>query len=514
MTLLAVSIQVDRLHDLDSCAQQAWSQGAEAIELRIDTFQDNPAELADYLRNHSDRTWIVTCRSAAEGGRFEGRLDERVVLLSAAVRGTGVSIDFEWADWSKNDDLAQRITSVDSHTSDSVPRIILSSHDFKSCPDNMNDRMDAMISGEGVVAAKIAYQARHICDSFEALDLMHEYGPRASVIAMGEDGLWTRILSKKFDSFATYCALQADRATAPGQITLHEMVHEYRWPDINESTRVFGVIGDPVSHSMSPPLFNRWFAQTGMNAVYLPLRVASNGDCLQRFLDGCCARSWLDIGGFSVTLPHKSAALHWVGDAADSMARWIGALNTLVFQDEAVKGYNTDCYAAMSSVTDALGCDRSDLSGMIFDVLGAGGSARALLQGLREFGCRVTVYGRSLSKTQRVAEEFGFTAASWDERIHGHGEVLINCTPVGLWPKGQISPMPVEALSGYRLVFDLIYNPLETRLLHFAKQVGAIALNGADMFVRQAAMQFELWTGQKPDRETAGKWMAAEMGKR
>lgn len=509
MTLLTVSIPLDRLQDLDPCVQSAWSQGAEAIELRIDSLQGNPSELATYLQNHSDHTWIVTCRSESEGGQFQGSVEDRIAFLLTATRDTKVMIDFEWVDWPRHSEHFQPMASDHSPL-----KIILSSHDFKSLPDNLNECVDAMITEKNIQGCKVAYQANDICDSFCAIDLMHQHGSHVSAIAMGEDGLWSRILAKKFNAFATYCALDTDRTTAPGQITLHDMIHRYRWSDINQATKVYGVIGDPIAHSMSPLLFNRWFNQANINAVYMPLHVASTGGCIHRFLDGCRERRWLDVGGFSVTLPHKSAVLEWVGESADCMANWIGALNTIVIQDGQVKGYNTDCYAAISSLTGALDCDRSDLSGMKIDVLGAGGSARAILHGLREFGCEVTLFGRSQDKTKRVAEECECAAAGWDQRTNSKGEILINCTPVGLWPDFQNSPMPAEALSGYKLVFDLIYHPLETRLLRDARAAGAIALNGVDMFVRQAAMQFELWTGQQPDTQLAAQWIAEEINRK
>ena len=149
------------------------------------------------------------------------------------------------------------------------------------------------------------------------------------------------------------------------------------------------MIGDPVAHSMGPLLFNHWFAECGINAVYLPLRVRAESGGIARFLDECGKRSWLDIGGFSVTIPHKSAALAWAKDSSDPMSQGIGAANTICF-GAGTSTYNTDCYAAISSLTDALGCDRADLAGLSVDVLGAGGAASAVLYGLHEFGCRAT----------------------------------------------------------------------------------------------------------------------------
>jgi shikimate 5-dehydrogenase len=162
-------------------------------------------------------------------------------------------------------------------------------------------------------------------------------------------------------------------------------------------------------------------------------------------------------------------------------------------------------------LADALGCSRIDLAGVRVDVLGTGGAARAVLYGLKEPGCTVTLYGRSADRTLRLAEQSGAVAAAWNERLQRDGDVLINCTTVGMWPDVDASPVPADALADCRLVFDLIYNPLETRLLRDAAGTGIKTLNGLDMFVRQAAVQFELWTGSSADLQDARGLIAHEI---
>lgn len=511
MTLLVTSINVESLNELKARAEQAWAGGAEAVEVRIDTYDDDPADLAAYLKAHRNRTWIVTCRALDEGGHFHGDTTQRVSLLVAAARGTDAYVDFELADWNRSANIRENVSLASARSDGSGHRLILSAHDFGGLPTNLGALVDEMVEAGDAVAGKIAYQPDHICDSFDALDLIHEHGQRLAAIAMDENGLWTRILAKKVGAFATYCALEADAATAPGQLTLDEMTDRYRWSAIDSSTRVFGVIGDPVVHSMSPLLFNRWFAEAGINAVYLPLRVGRNGDSLQQFLDGCRKRAWLDIGGFSVTIPHKASVLQWLGDRADHTARSIGAVNTLSFSNGEAQGFNTDCHASLSSLSDALECGRSDLLGVPVDLLGTGGAARALAYGLRMMGCDVTVYGRSSEKTELLAKEFSVHVAAWEDRAQRRGEVLINCTNVGMWPNVDMSPMPPDSFSGCRLVFDVIYNPRETRLLKDAAAAGVNTLNGLDMFVRQAAMQFTLWTSTSPDTRYARDLISREI---
>ncbi|MCH7883827.1 MAG: hypothetical protein IIC01_01130, partial [Planctomycetes bacterium] len=158
-----------------------------------------------------------------------------------------------------------------------------------------------------------------------------------------------------------------------------------------------------------------------------------------------------------------------------------------------------------------LDCPPSQLTGLTVDVLGAGGAARAVLYGLSMFGCDVTIFGRSLDKARRLADEHGARAAAWEDRAGRKGKVLINCTSVGLWPRVNESPMPQDSLDGCRLVFDLVYHPLQTQLLRQADQAGVQTLNGLDMFIRQAAMQFELWTSKAPDRGRAYRIVADEI---
>ena len=509
--MLVASIAPQHVDELKTRAERAFQGGADAVEVRIDAFLDDPALVAPCLRSRPDKTWIVTCRGKDEGGLAEGNPMERAEKILPAVTDTNAYVDFEYAGWRNLGDARSVLAGATATAEGSGPRLILSAHHLQGRTENPAACIAEMAQADPACVPKYAYRATHACDSFDALDLMHDRGPRVTAIAMGEGGLWTRVLAKKLGAFASYCALESQSATALGQPTLREMVELYRWPNMNASTRVFGVIGDPVAHSVSPLVFNRWFADARVNAMYVPLRVGGAGDELSRFLGECRQRPWLDIGGFSVTTPHKTAARDWVGDGADPMADWIGALNTITFDGQRVTGYNTDSYAAVSSLVAALGCERCDLSGVSVDVLGVGGSARAVMHGLFELGCSMTVHGRSEDKTRALAEEYSARAASWEDRTRRRGEIVINCTGVGMWPELDASPLPAEALTGCRLVFDLIYNPLETRLLKDAARAGATALNGLDMFVRQAAAQFELWTRHSPDTETARELIRAEL---
>lgn len=500
MTLLVASLAFENLGDIEVNAERAWRVGAEAVELRIDSYGGDPAELAAYLETRRDRTWIITCRSANEGGRHRGDVTERIAMLIAAARTTNAYVDVELADWRLSPEARRKLRETCVAANSPERGFILSAHYPMDLAGTLSALIEETATERDVAAGKLAYAVDHIADTFQALDWMHEHGDTIAAMAVGDDGAWTRVLSKKLGAFAAYCSLDHESATAPGQLTLCEMIDLYRWREIDASTRVFGVIGDPVAHSMSPLLFNHWFAQSGINAVYLPLHVRGDDrEAVQRFLDGCQERPWLGIDGLSVTIPHKTSAMAWSGDRTEHMARGIGAVNTLSFRGRKRHGFNTDCYAALSSLTDALGCERDDLLGLSVDVLGTGGAARALLYGLPMFGCDVTVYGRSPETVRSLAGQFEVHPAAWDKRTTGRGDVLINATSVGLWPNVDVSPMPAEALAGRRLVFDVVYNPPETKLLRDARAMCVETLSGLDMFTRQAAMQFVLWTGSLPD---------------
>ncbi|MEK6800159.1 MAG: type I 3-dehydroquinate dehydratase [Planctomycetota bacterium] len=514
MTLLVASVFVHDVGDLEVAASKALVAGADAVELRLDDFEGEAAQIARFLSNQSAKTWIVTCRCAAEGGHFTGDTMERVSRLLAAARGTGAFVDFELADWERSSNIRQKVTFAATPPDGGNPRLILSSHRFDGPPGNLGGLINRVFGPAGThprlahaAIAKVAYRAEHIVDSFAALDAMHEHGRRVAAMAMGDAGLWTRILARKFHAFATYSSMEGVVPTAPGQLSIREMIDDFRWNAIDGETRVFGVLADPVGHSLSPSLINRWFGEHGVNGVFVPLRVARDGAGLSGFLDGCAARPWLDLGGFSVTVPHKASARQWLGERVDPLARRIGAVNTICFRDGEATGFNTDCYAAVSSLVDALGASRAELAGVSIDILGGGGATRAVATGLHELGARLTVFARSAEPIADWCASLGCELRPWSDRVRRKGEVVINCTPMGMWPEVDSSPLPAASLSGCRLVFDLIYRPLQTALLREAEAAGCRAVNGLYMFVRQAAAQFELWTGRRPDAASARSFL-------
>jgi 3-dehydroquinate dehydratase/shikimate dehydrogenase len=516
MTLIVASIRVQSAAQTATDAVRAWAQGATAIELRLDTFGGSLDEIRGLLLAEADRTWIVTCRAPEEGGDGPADPIDRAKILYAVAHDTGAHVDIEFATFQAS--AVARKTALLAARKSGRTRLILSAHDFADFPDNPQHLLDAMSAVPEASAVKLAMTARDIRDAMTTLELLHAPAKPTIAIAMGEPGLISRVLAPKFDAFATYACLDGETATAPGQVTVADMVKLYRADRMTPLTRVFGVIGAPVAHSMSPALHNAWFEAAGLDAVYLPLLVDARPGVLSDFLDAARRMDELDAGGFSVTVPHKEAAARYAGPHADDTAQRIGAVNTLmlaprlpraVFDPERggfvrplrdIAACNTDADAAVASLCDALGGEAA-FHGLTVDVLGTGGAARAIVASLAPLGCRVTVYGRDEAKTEQLCEAFGATSAPWDVRLVRRGRLVIQTTSVGMWPKVEDTPLPPEALGACDLVFDVIYHPRETRLLRLAAQAGARTLDGLAMFLGQAARQFEAWTGQTPDME-------------
>lgn len=504
MTLLVASVMRDNAAAAGQVAGEALARGADVAEIRLDGW-DEDAPVFDSLAGVlPPGRWIATCRPTSEGGRFQGNTMQRVGrLLEASACGAGY-VDFEFADWRRSADIRQKIRLAVTRRGAAEgqgPGLILSSHHFEARPRDPAAILADMAAQPGVAAVKLAWRAGNIADNFVAFDLLRQATVPTIALCTGEAGLLSRVLARKFGALASYCAPAPGQETAPGQVALFEMLDRYRWHSIGPSTRLFGVIGDPVAHSMSPMLFNACFERHSLDAVYLPLYVDASGDVLGEFLRGCLDRPWLDVGGFSVTVPHKQQAAALVAEQIEPLAARIGAVNTLVPGRDGFAGFNTDYAGALEAITEALGCERKDLVGLGVDVLGAGGVARAIVAGLRDCGCSVTIYNRNPTRAGSLAQEFDCRSRPWDLRGEPTGaDLLVNCTSAGMWPEIHRTPMPTERFAEQPVVFDTVYNPARTRLLDEAEQAGCRTIDGLTMFINQAAAQFKLWTGQTADK--------------
>jgi 3-dehydroquinate dehydratase / shikimate dehydrogenase len=436
------------------------------VELRLDTVDrpDVPAALAGRRG-----PVIVTCRPTWEGGDFRGSEEERLGLLEAALDGGADYVDVEFT----------ALTPAFAGGRDR-DRLLVSMHDFDGVPSDLDARVDAM-SRTGAGTVKVAVMAHRLADCLPLIGLAARRGGPTAVLAMGEAGLSTRILAAHFGSCWTYAA--DDTIVAPGQVSASRMRGEFGFDRLGPNTSLYGIIGRPVSHSVSPAMHNAAFRELGMDAVYLPLPAASIDD-FTTFADA------MNLRGASVTAPFKLETFA-LAAVVDDEGRRTQAVNTLRRSGDTWEGLNTDLAGFMAPLAGRL-----PLSAARATVLGGGGAARSVAVALVSAGASVTVAARRREQAAAVAGLAGAHVGDWPP-APGTWDLLVNATPIGTHPRHQQSPVGASALDG-RLVYDLVYNPPVTRLLADAAAMGCDTIGGLDMLVAQARAQFAWWTGVHP----------------
>jgi 3-dehydroquinate dehydratase/shikimate dehydrogenase len=516
MTNLAVSIFVHSLEQSLSEAAQAAEHGADLVEYRVDLFTD--LDDVRFLVEKSPLPCIVTCRPSWEGGESDLPDQQRIPVLEAASVGGSSYIDVELIAYQRSANLRQKVhfnagTVIDL----TVPReqrkgLIVSSHDFTGRPAKLLGIVsDLNASGADVV--KIVWTARTVRDCVEAFEILrsqHSAGLKPTIaLCMGEAGLITRILAPKFGAFLTFAALRPEAVTAPGQPTLDDLLNVYRFRSIKPTTAVFGVVGYPVSHSLSPHIHNENFAREGVDAVYVPLLVSPGYESFKAFMETLGRDQHLDLRGLSVTLPHKENAYRYlkeVGGDVDAVAESTGAVNTIRLTSGQLAGISTDHPAIAHCVR--LGRAKAgftpDLTGVRVAVIGAGGTGRTAVATLSKLGAPLTVYNRTLDRAQQLAREFPHTtAAPLEDLAQAEADVFINTTTQGMYPNTATSAWgpTLPKLGNKTVVFDTIYTPLETVFLKQAREHNAVTIPGLEMFAHQAAGQYTFWTGREVGTE-------------
>jgi len=469
-------------------AARAAKLGADLVEFRLD-YLASP-DVAKLVQG-KELPAIFTCRPKREGGLFEGDETRRIGVLQQAMDLGAEYVDVE-------------LDSVAKIRRAGRTRLIVSVHDLEGTPGDLGG-LYRKISACGPDIVKIATTAKDISDNLGLFEVLRRADRPTIALAMGERGVVSRILAGKFGGFLTFAALEPEKTSAAGQLTVEELTGLYRYPEMNAATELYGVIAKPVGHSMSPLIHNAAFAHCGMNRVYLPFLVDDVTGFIARFRG-------LAVKGFSVTIPHKERAMD-SADEVDELTRRIGALNTLVERGGRLVGRNTDCSAATGAMERALGGLKgavSPLAGKRAAVVGARGTARAVAFGLVNAGARVRIYNRTTTRARALAAELASTfpdrpRCEWSplDELAGlsDADVIVNTTPVGMHPRVDETVVPADVLRKGMLVFDAVYNPVETRLIREARERGCVTVTGLEMFVGQAAEQFELFTGEKPPVE-------------
>jgi len=481
---VCVALQGHTVAELLEHAEAALPD-SQFLEFRIDSVNKPAAAvtpIAKFLDTHKDLAAIATCRRKPHGGGFTGTLDEELAILTHAAKAGFDLLDLEI------ESAEECITAQLEALRDLGTPIMISFHDFKSAADP--EAAFRRIQRFSPDFAKIVNTAHTLTDSLNLLNWITERSGEAQLvgIAMGEAGIVSRVLSLRAGSDFTFASAPNGAPTASGQVTARALKDLYHIEQIDQATRIYGVAGNPISHSLSPLMQNTAFHRERINAVYLPLKTESVDDLFT------LARR-LPLSGMSVTMPLKQLVLPHLANV-DPLTAKLGACNTIrLGADGRLYGFNTDVAGIIRPLEK-----RMQLKDRRILVLGAGGAARAAVYGLADKGAKVSVWSRKESSAKELAEAAGAVTITQKQISENEFDVLINATPCGM--TGNPHPLPLDSEKWKaRVVFDLVYNPLETPLLQAARARGIATIQGIEMFVYQGARQFELWTG-KPAPET------------
>jgi 3-dehydroquinate dehydratase/shikimate dehydrogenase len=469
---------------------EMWERGTTAaeetkfLEFRLDALAKPAAALPglkDFLAAHRDVSSIVTCRRKAFGGHFTGSLTAELEILSKAAEAgcSIVDLEVESAEEAKASQLAKFRNGLRA----AGTALLVSFHDFTRTKglEQAATRIEAFEPD----FVKVVSTARTLADNLSVLRLIEDHSLSSHVvgIAMGEEGLISRVLGPRAGAAFTFAAPDEGSETAPGQVSTRTMFDLYRLEQLDQATRIFGAAGNPIGHSLSPLMHNTAFRRESVNAMMLPLKVRVLDDLLTVVRD-------LPLGGVAVTMPLKQEVLPHLANMDPLTAR-IGACNTLrTGADGKIYGFNTDVAGVVRPLEK-----RMRLKGARIVVLGAGGAARAAVFGLVEQGAEVFVVNRTHETAVALARKAHAKSLKQELLAKNKFDALINTTPCGMAGVKQALPIKENELNA-SLVFDMVYNPLDTPLLKLAKARGLAVISGLEMFVQQGARQFEIWTGK------------------
>jgi 3-dehydroquinate dehydratase/shikimate dehydrogenase len=454
------------------------------LEFRLD-YLPRPAQalptVKRFMQYHPHVAVIATCRRAPNGGKFLGSVASQLdILAKAAAAGCQLlDIELQTASQCKPEQL-ERLRARAA--------LILSFHDFRATR-KLNETLEKMALRPADFY-KVVSTATTLYDNVVMMKFLEKQSERFSLIGMcmGEQGLISRVLAVRAGSVFTFAAVTPEEKTAPGQVAAQELRNTYRIEQVDAATRVYGVVGDPVAHSLSPTIMNAALRRENVNAVYVALHAKTLKDLL------ACVRD-IPIHGLSITMPYKEAILRHL-DNTDSHTTKIGACNTVVrAQDGKLYGFNTDTAGVVRPLEQRIPLEKARIL-----VLGAGGAARAAVFGLKERGAEIYILNRSAAPAQKLAHQAHARIIKRAADLKKMSfDVIINATPVGMG-NTRDSPLNEDEINT-RFLFDMVYDPEETRLMKLAQARGAELIPGVEMFVHQAARQFEIWTGKPAPRD-------------
>ena len=466
-------------------------KNADVIELRFDYLSKNELNCLDLKQLDSvmnrifavnpPKPLLTTLRSKEQGGKHGFTSLERENFWNMGYDGGWADLEEDMIDYSWGWLWEQRICSY---------------HDFKGVPENLFE-IYQRLKREETNVIKIAVQANDTTDGLMLMKLLKRAKAEKKElipIAMGEHGIWTRILGLSRGAFMTFASLDDESATAPGQLTAQEMIETYRVKELDENTEIYGLVAGSIAHSVSPQMHNAAFKFHNLNAVYVPFAVKNLEEFMRRMIHPKTREIDWNLRGLSVTIPHKIEIMKYL-DFVDETATQIGAVNTVKMEGDKLLGFNTDAIGFIEPLKNSFG----NLKNSHVAVFGAGGAARAVVYALKNEGANITVFARDLEKAKILERDFGVNIdnlINFGSRTINY-EIVVNATPLGT-KKGGLeneTPATAEQLEGVGLVYDLVYNPFETRLIKEAQTVFVPTIGGLAMLVAQATEQQKIWTG-------------------
>jgi 3-dehydroquinate dehydratase/shikimate dehydrogenase len=478
---ICIALGVPDAAKLIEHARREADNGERFLEFRLDYLpvpEQGLAVIRDFLNAYPDATLLATCRRHQNHGRFNGSIEEQTRILTAAVEAGASAVDMEIE--------SAEAAGVDLHQLQSAAQFIVSYHNYEGTP--ALDPIVRRMLKVPAAAYKIVTTARKPSDNVRVLSLAKSY-PKVPFIllAMTEMGFPTRVLCTSVGGVYTYAAPSAVEGTAAGQVAARQLRQLYRVERFAKPPRIFGVIADPVHHSISPAVHNRALQSKRIDGVYLPFLVSP-----LQLKDFFLLADRLPLSGFSVTIPHKQRIIRYL-DAVDPLARRIGAVNTVWRKAGRWRGANTDSEGIRLPLEKRIRISKASVL-----IAGNGGAARAAAFTLSAAGAKVSITGRNPDRIRALARMAGGDALTPEKAAAAKFDVVVHATPLGMWPHAEgcffESTIPGE------IVFDLVYTPRETELLKRARAQGKTPICGIEMFIEQAAQQFQLFTGENAPR--------------
>ncbi|MDX1978686.1 MAG: shikimate dehydrogenase [Bryobacteraceae bacterium] len=491
---ICIALGLSTVKDLIRHARQEAEAGETFLEFRVDYLPDPMAgvqAIRQFLAEFPQCTILATCRRHQNHGHYNGSIEEQIRILEAALDAGARAVDIELE--SAESAPVGKLEPLRSRS-----WLILSYHNFGGTP-SLEAVMRRMLKYPAD-AYKVVSTARKPSDCQRILSLAKTH-PRTGLIllAMGELGFPTRVLSPAMGGIYTYAAPTSAEGTAAGQVSSKMLRQMFRVEKFTKAARIYGVVADPVRHSISPAVHNRAFQARRLDSVYLPLLVHP-----PQLKDFFLFAEKLPLAGFSVTIPHKQKVIRYL-DAVEPLARRVGAVNTVWRKAGKWRGTNTDVEGVTIPLAKKIRLSKSKVL-----VVGNGGAARGAAFALVDAGANVSLTGRNPDRVRALAKACGAESLLKDQLASRYFDAVVHATPIGMHP--HVNESFFEDQIPADIVFDMVYNPMETRLLKLAGDQNKEVITGLQMFLEQAARQFEIWTGESAPRAAMEKAALESLG--